>query len=102
MPGDAPPRRSCPVQPRGGESRSAWRLQRSMAAGSGSPWSSSHTVRVAYWKVSTAVAGAPQPGRAQRRGRNIRATYRPAAVPARMAPPAAARYGAGAAYHGKQ
>ena len=46
-----------------------------MADGSGSAGSRSHTVRVAYWKVSTAAAEAPQPGRAQKRGRNIRATY---------------------------
>ena len=73
-----------------------------MAAGSGSPWSHNQTVRVAYWNVSMAVAGAPHPGRAQRRGRNIRATYSPTAVAARITLQARARYGASAAYHGKQ
>ncbi len=103
MPGDALARRSWPVQPRGGDSRSACLAQRSMAAGSGSPWSSSHTVRVAYWKVSTAVAGAPQPGRAQRGERNIKATY-PATVSSARMPPgrAGTLLPAAAAYHGGQ
>ncbi len=75
MPGDALARRSWAVHPRGGETLSAWRVQRSMAEGSSSPGSRTHTVRLAYWKVSTAVAGVPQPGWAQRRVRNIWATY---------------------------
>ncbi len=108
MPDEAPVRRSCAVHPRGGDSRSECRAQRSMAAGSSSPWSPSHTVRVEYWNVSTAVAGAPQPGRAQRGVRNIRATYPPTAGAARMPVPGLApvpqpsrrRYTAVAAYHG--
>src|SRR3954454_18143457 len=96
-----PARRSCVVQPLGADTLSAWRVQRSMAAGSGSPRSRTHTVPLAYWKVSTAVAGAPHPGWAHRRGapllgRNIRST-----VPAdlRAGADGRARYRTGTAYH---
>ncbi len=76
-----------------------------MAAGSGSLWSRSHTVRVAYWKVSMALAGAPQPGRAHNRGRNITRTVsvdhpRGGGWPPRIG--ARVRYGVRRAYHGRQ
>jgi cell division protease FtsH len=88
-----PARRSCAVHPLGADTLSAWRVHKSMAAGSGSPRSRTHTVPLAYWKVSTAVAGAPQPGWAQRRraplyGRNITRT-----VPALVASGADAHSG---------